>query len=362
MPEAGATVNELGVPLVSDDELKAQHCLEKRTDRVSGEPDVTAFKRWARLHQAHWREAQEFPIGSQPYRPKPDETSRPIGSRIEYGYNAEPGTVFSDANFLTKTAFGSAKSRVLNPQPGQMLRVDRLFYDLLSSMPMCFNIFGEIAQDLDLADRAVHEWWADVPGRVIDVRFEWSPGRWVRREYGDEYLGNRSAFDVAFELDMGDGTHGVLGVETKYHEHCEKPSKPSADYRCRRYKEVALNSGALTQKATQEILGTDLEQICLDHLLAASMPLHPSKKWSWAGFALVHPAGNPSYARAAKRYAELLQTGAAIHVNTIESLLDAGVLPSDVTSALKRRYLPVIDKIDAHVGVQHEHQRMSSRP
>ena len=340
MPGAGATVNELGVPLVSDDELKAQHCLEKRTDRVSGEPDVTAFKRWARLHQAHWREAQEFPIGSQPYRPKPDQTSRLIGSRIEYGYNAEPGTVFSDANFLTKTAFESAKSRVLNPQPGQTLCVDRLFYDLLSSMPMCFNLFGELAKDLDLADRAVHEWWADVPGRVIDVRFEWSPGRWVRREYGDEYLGNRSAFDVAFEMDMGDGTHGVLGVETKYHEHCEKPSKPSADYRCRRYKEVALESGVLTRKAMEQILGKDLEQICLDHLLAASMPLHPSKKWSWAGFALVHPAGNPSYARAAKRYAKLLQPEATIHITTIESLLEASVLPLDVTSALKRRYLP----------------------
>ena len=98
---------------------------------------------------------------------------------------------------------------------------DRLICDLLSSMPMCFNLFGELACDLELADRAVHKWWPDVPGRVRDVRFEWSPGRGLP----GEYLENRSAFDVVFELDLGGEKCGVLGVETKYHEHCKKPAR-----------------------------------------------------------------------------------------------------------------------------------------
>jgi len=49
--------------------------------------------------------------------------------------------------------------------------------DLLSSTAFCFNLFGDLAADLGLADRAVHTWFPDVPGTVGDVRFAHSPGR-----------------------------------------------------------------------------------------------------------------------------------------------------------------------------------------
>ena len=35
---------------------------------------------------------------------------------------------------------------------------------------MSFNLCGDLAADLGLADRAVHTWWSDVPGTVGDVR------------------------------------------------------------------------------------------------------------------------------------------------------------------------------------------------
>ena len=66
---------------VSDDELKSHFCFEA-IDRVAGHPEVTAFKRRARLHQSIWRESRGFPIGSQPMRQKKDGKSRPLGSRI----------------------------------------------------------------------------------------------------------------------------------------------------------------------------------------------------------------------------------------------------------------------------------------
>ena len=275
-------------------------------------------------------------------RPKPDGSSRPLGSRIDVDYAWETAERGKGANFLTEAASKNAKWRVENPEPHQTLIKDRLFCDLLSSMPMCFNLFSELKADLELADRAVHAWWPDVPGRVSAVRFEWSPGRLI----AGRYLENKSAFDVAFELDLGDGKRGVLGVETKYHEACRKEDLPSDDRR-RRYQHVAVSAGVLGKESLEKILGTDLQQICLDHLLAESMlldesvlPDHPSGKWSWAGFALVHPAGNPSYARATERYLKLLEPGATIRVNTIESLLDAGVLPADVADAFRERYLP----------------------
>jgi hypothetical protein len=313
---------------VSDDDLRVHYCLEA-VDRVANDPDTTAFKRGARLHQALWREARDYPIGTQPMRPTPGRPSRRLGSRIAIEYALERGV-----NFLSDEARDAAGNRVDHPQPNQTLSVDRLYCDLLSSMPMCFNLFAPLKADPALADTALHAWWPDVPGRVRAVHFEWSPGRRLR----GEYLENRSAFDVAFELDLDDGGRGVLGIETKYHEDCRPEKSPSLE-RLRRYKAVTAASGAFRPEALRSIIGTDLQQVWLDHLLALSMTQHHSGQWSWAGFALVHPAGNPSYARATERYQALLEPGFAIRVSTLESLLGARVLPTGAADRFAERYL-----------------------
>lgn len=314
---------------MTDAELKKHDCLEA-VDRVSGDPDTTAFKRRARLHQAMWRKGKGLKVGSQPMRPSPDAPGRDLGSRIDLSDARECGT-----NFLNNNIRRAVGDRLSKPQPHQMLNEDRLYCDLLSSMPMCFNLFGDLWADVELADRAVHTWWPNVPGRVTQVRFEWSPGRCLP----DEYLENRSAFDVAFELELQGGGYGILGVETKYHEDCKAERKPSDD-RCKRYAAVASESGILSLETVEErILGTQLQQIWLDHLLALSMLQHPSGKWKWAGFVLVHPAMNPSYARATERYRALLTDASSIRVTTLESLLAADVLPESTASAFRQRYL-----------------------
>lgn len=316
------------VDTVTDEELRSHFCFET-VDRVPSLPEVTAFKRRARFQQALWRESHGFPIGTQPMRKKDGQKSRFLGSRIDLDYALESG-----ANFITNNARECARQRVANPEPHQTLNADRLYCDLLSSMPMCFNFFSELAADLKLADQAVHSWWTDVPGRVSAVRFEWSPGR---RRAG-EYLENRSAFDVAFELDLGKGRFGILGVETKYHEHCKRENPP-ADHRKSRYEFVTMTRGVLSQDKIDAILGTDLQQIWLDHLLAESMILHKSKRWEWAGFALVHPGRNPSYAQATDRYRQLIATGVDIRVSTLEALIAADVLPSVSATEFAKRYL-----------------------
>ena len=313
---------------VTDAELRAHYCLEA-VDRVPGDPETSAFRRRARLHQALWREGRGLEIGSEPMRPKPGHPGRPLGSRIAVDAARE-----SQANLLNEDIRRAVRHRLANPQPHQTLYEDRLYCDLLSSMPMCFNLFGVLQADREMADRAVHAWWPDVPGRVCAVRFEWSPGRLLP----GQYLENRSAFDVAFEIELEDGSRGILGVETKYHENCKREKAPNDD-RCRRYAEVTSRSAVMSPEAMVTILGTDLQQLWLDHLLALSMPQHTSRTWSWAGFALVHPARNPSYARAAERYRALLERAATIRVSTLESLLAADVLPEATASVFAERYL-----------------------
>jgi hypothetical protein len=195
--------------------LRAQliaHNVLENVDRVSGDPETTDFKQRARLHQALWREANAFPEGTEPTRPRPGAPSRPLGSRLEINFALDTG-----ANFLTDAARRAARHRVARPEPKQTLSPDRLYADLLSSMPMCFSLFGPLWADLDLATKAVQHWWPDALGCLSAIRFEWSPGR----QLSGRYLENRTACDVAFELARADGSMGLIGVETKYHEHCE---------------------------------------------------------------------------------------------------------------------------------------------
>lgn len=312
----------------SPDLLRAHHVLES-VDAVARDSETTAFKRRARLHQALWRARSEFPIGSQPMSPRPGEASRPLGSRIDLDFARRFG-----ANFLDDKIRHAVADRLAHPEKHQTLNEHRIFGDLLSSMPMCFNLFGPLHADLDLADRTVHAWWPRVPGRVRAVRFEWSPGRAIP----GMYLENRSAFDVAFELDLPDGTRGLLGIETKYHEDCRAESTPSPG-RLDRYRLVTERSGIFRDGAVDRIIGTDLQQIWLDHLLALSLVQESDPLWSWSAFVLVHPAANPSFARSTSRYRELLDDPASFHVSTLEELLAADTLELDHATAFRNRYL-----------------------
>lgn len=314
------------VGMLSDKELDRHKCL-KSADKVPGNPETTAFKRRARLHQALWREARNLPIGAHPVSSTHPKNA--LGSRFDHSFAFR-----SWANFLNDDIRQAVEYRLGHPEKHQMLNRSRLMCDLLSSMPMCFNLFGWLHSNLEAADHAVHQWWPDVPERVSAVRFEWSPGRRIC----GAFLENRSAFDVAFELAFPDGSHGVVGIETKYHEHCRR-EKPPAESRLRRYEEVTRNSGVFEPRALDAIAGTHLQQIWLDHLLALSMLQHPNRQWKWVKFVLVHPEKNPSFAKAAAAYAKLLADRSTFEVRTIESLLDNGVLPAEVESAFRTRYL-----------------------
>jgi PD-(D/E)XK nuclease superfamily len=318
------------LPTVTDtpsrEELEAAYSWEE-VDRVPGRPELTDFRRRLRYHQAHWREANGHPIGSQPIVPREGTASRPVGSRLPLDYARDTG-----ATFLTAAALEAAEARTSVVEPHQSFDHQRLWAELLWSPTMAFNLFGDLAADLGLADRAVHTWWPDVPGTVGDVRFAHSPGR-----LDPSWLGNLVAFDVAFVLDLSDGTNGIVGVVTAYHDvNRRQPPKPR---RLPRYREITDRSGLFRPGALDAVNGTELIHIWLDHLLVLSMLQHPSHACRWGRLVVVHPVGNTDFGEACARYRALLVKQATFASATLEELLDAKALPPRTVAALRSRYL-----------------------
>lgn len=295
-------------------------------DRVPRDAETTAWKRLARFRQARWREERGYPMGAHPHAG--GEKATPVGSRLELAFAMETG-----ANFVSPGALEAVRARLAQPERFEMLRADRLWADLLSSMPLCFNLFGDLAGDEAAATTAARAWWPDAPEGVAKMRFEYSP---ARRD--PLFLGNQSAFDGAFELNLGAGALGIVGIETKYHEHAivEAVPKPVA---LARYIEVTERSGVFVDGWRERVIGTALQQIWQDHLLALSMLQHPSAIWKWGRFVLLYPAANASFARAADQYRAVLRDTSTFEARTFEDLLAVpGTLLDSTRAALLSRY------------------------
>jgi hypothetical protein len=313
---------------LSQEELEAAHCWE-HDDRVPRRPEMTEFRRRVRYHQARWREANGHPIGTQPIVPRPGKRARPVGSRLPLDYARETG-----ASFLSKEALAAARARTSFVEAHQSFDHQQLWADLLSSAALAFNLFGHLGADLELADRAVHTWWPQAPGRVTEVRFAHSPGR-----FDPAYLNSLRAFDAAFVLDLDDGTQGVVAVDVNYHEWA-KPEIPKPGNR-RRNLEVADHSGVFAEGAADVLTGrSEFCVLWLEHLLLLSMLQHASGRWRWGHYVVVHPAGNSDIGDMVTRYREFLVDEATFSTATVEDLLDAGPLPAPAMAALRERYLP----------------------
>jgi hypothetical protein len=319
------SLRHLGAP--SEEELEAADALE-RDDRVPGRPEMTAFRERLRLHQSRWREENGHPIGTQPIVPKPGKPSRSLGSRLPVDYAEETG-----ANFLTPAAVEVARARVAIKESRQSFDRQRWWADLLWSPSLAVNLFGDLAADLARADRAVHAWWPDAPGRVSAVRFVHSPG-WL----DPAFLNSLREFDALFELDLGDGTLGVIGVDVKYHEWT-KPETPKPE-NLQRYLEVAKRSKAFRRGAVDSVKGrSGLAVTWLEHLLALSMLQHPSKRWRWGRYVVAHPEGNLDFAEATAKYRTLLADDSTFATMTLEDLLSSAALRRKTVKLLRERYV-----------------------
>lgn len=313
------------------------------SDKAGGR-EMTAFKREARWRQHRWA-VDALSIGTfgvhAGRRVHPDIAPEDVPN----GTKLVDADAAAGANFLTQAIHQVAQARVARKQEHETLDDKRLFRDLLSSMPMAFNLFGEASlPENDVSRFRLAELFGVVASEPSDIVFEWSPGR-----RDDQYTRDRTAFDVALRFGPEGGPRTVVGVETKYHEHSAKEARPSANkpVALQRYSDqteflakIADDAGVFKTVWRKAILDSDLRQIWRDHLLALSMRTNTSQWTAETRYVLLYPSRNVSFRDAALRYADALVDDTTFRASTVDEVVDAAFAHGGPTrERFIRRYL-----------------------
>lgn len=235
------------------------------------------------------------------------------------------------------TALRKAKSRL--GASGGILAEDRLRRNLLSSQPLCFNLFGYLGQ---LADMSALLPWVQLYAReasgIERILLEYAPSA---AELGGTPLG-ASAFDAFIEYRLPGGQLGFIGVETKYHEDLSKGlSLPQPGARPTKYELATLN-GCWVPGAGEVLIGDrKYLQFWYNQLLA-------QRTYGLVG-------GGKTYSRYSQVVvATKVDSSARAVVDTIRGQLDEDHQDTVWFCSLE----DVIDKVD---GQEHWKARMTER-
>jgi len=279
----------------------------------------TEFSAFARLLQSKWRDKKGYKHSK-------------YGNFLEIDF-----AKISKANFLTDNIRQLVSIEVLNAKKnGGLISEPRIWNNLLSSQPLCFNLFGELHYDLELATKFFKTLFPSRIERITCIKFEYSPGR------GDaEYLEDHSAFDVFVEY-TNKGKNGFIGIEVKYAESLKEETKEIAKKNFKeKYATITENCRLFKPNCIDKLKQPPMSQIWRDHLLSIAT----RKDYDEGFFVFLFPSKNSQCQNGVNSYQELLftdngeQTGfyprhLDLFIRTLRELHDVAW-----TKELEERYL-----------------------
>ena len=282
--------------------LQRYHAWEPKTDE-------RGFQWRLRLLQSLWREEKGFAAG--------EDHGKTRGARL-----AMPAAKEALSNYLTPNIRKVVLGELDNPGD-KLYGAPRIYDNLLSSQPLCFNLFGELTFDLDLVTRALADMSEGRIARVRAIDFEFSPGRKDSR-----YTGDRSAFDVYVQYETRSGGNGFAGIEVKYHESLNiGDEKKHYEDHGERYDEIAEAMGCFREAELNRLRGSRLQQIWRDHLLMGIHRIEDGVEKDKDGFedaffVLLHPEANSYCSEAVQEYRQCLSDDSSFRTWTLEDLLE----------------------------------------
>jgi len=271
--------------------------------------DKSLFQRRARILQSMWRIKQNIDPGIH--------QGHKLGSLLPM-----PRAKESFANFITDRTREVVRREIADnmgrkSNEKKLYSEPRIFNNLLSSQPLCFNQFAELSHDLDLASAVVAELTERRFRKVLKIDFEYSPGRRDPR-----YTGDRSAMDVFLKCKTRTGKLGFIGIEVKYHEDMREPADGNTERHeehLERYKEIAAEMGCFKPDGTEALMAAPLEQIWRDHLLTGITRLRADHHED-ALFVMLYPKDNEAVGDAIKNYRNCLTNDNSFAAWTLEDV------------------------------------------
>jgi hypothetical protein len=272
--------------------------------------DDTKFTAYARLLQSKWREKRGYPMGKSAHFDKFGKFikyGKSYGNYIDYEFARKNGS-----NFLTQKIWSIAKNEMEKADienkkvrnSGGKYDKYRFICNLLTSQALCFNLFAEFLDRKDILLKIFNEIKPDLIDKIVDIKFEYSPGRGEK-----EYLGDHTAFDVFIEYEK-DGEKSFLGIEAKYVETLqeEKPEIAENNYnRHPQYKEITENCGLFKPNVINKIKKPPYSQIWRDHLLSISLKYGKGKIYDNGYFVYLYPFNNSECRSGIKGYMNFLE-------------------------------------------------------
>lgn len=305
-------------PLIPEKVLKQHHVHE---------PFDTRFRASARLLQAIWREDRELPLGTY---------VNEAGKRRKLGSRIAPAAGEAGANFLNGDIAHVVRREVAYREPGAMIDEERLATNLLSSMPLVFNLLAPWVGALEQASCFLREMLPGFSGEATQVLFEHSPGRG-----NPNFTGDYSAFDALVRYVDGGGRRGFVAIEVKYAEGMREPVRERTPEQVAHYDALSERSGLFVDHAAPALRTNPIQQCWREHMLAQSM-LH-NGLYDEGYFVFLSPELNYQTQAAADAYTSHLKPNADGKVRFVSVTLEEAIETIRLTDpvhadALYRRY------------------------
>lgn len=255
------------------------------------------YQAYYRYLQSLWRASNNIPVKKNEWQ---------SDNEVYGNYTSDP-----QANFMTE-GICSLVDYELSPENkgDRLIEETRLRSNLLSSQPLCFNLFGELKLHLDKALQFFNILYDNYFKSIYKIEFEYNPARRDPRLTGD-----RSAFDVFVEYTTIAGKKGFIGIEVKYSETLNEGAITVDDIlnkqfcdepRTRRDRYRELSEGLFAETSYEELEQLPAFQIWRDHLLAVSMCKAFPEKYDEGLFLFLAPYSNKNCRDGVEKYKKLL--------------------------------------------------------
>lgn len=294
------------------------------------------YQAYYRYLQSLWRTSRNIPVKKR---------NGQSDNEVYGNYTSDP-----EANFMTDGIRSLVNHELAPEKKGdRLIEETRLRTNLLSSQPLCFNLFGELKLNPEKALIFFNLLYDNYFNSIDNIEFEYNPARRDSRLTGD-----RSAFDVFVEYTSAANKKGFIGIEVKYSETLNEGTNTVNDIldkqfcneqRTRRERYRELSNGLFQEESFKILEQLPAFQIWRDHLLSVAMCKAFPEKYDEGIFLFLAPYSNQNCRDGVDAYKDLLLKPEGVDSHFCHAWLEEyietldTVFNEDWTKEMKKRYL-----------------------